>query len=539
MDHKSLIALMLIVGCNATEVQPQNLPDPTEGGFGDTGGTETEGSNPDECWDHAAPAGAVRWQCEGLAEATILGTLHIDVPDGFENADFIQQVVDGGRLDWHHLFGPWSGEAYDDPGVSACCVEDIVGDDAEGADETGADPTEGDEPIPQAAHACAHDCADQACREIPRTLRDLAAEVPWGIPVVGPSYRDQLLDLANWVAAHQQECWETMVADGTYEQLGAYVVNGQWEIPNSDAWPVVTELSVKGECKVYDWYLPADGEPHACTGINDNNGEDPFGSGGSLGEFDTFAPMQAEMRLDGPEIFGVHAAGTAPILGLGDTCPRGECSRLDAWITADTLELRRLVLVAPSAMRWEQEGMQLTIDGLHAMVEHPLSIPLFADGDVMRFEIPEGTLALLVAGQVHGVPVKVEVPNATPVTGTAFRLFDGGHGIVIDPFTVEHHDAYGTWAMQVQLGELVALDHAPRATFEVQHEGITQRVDASASFDPDDDALGFEWYRDGTLVGEGPVVESAAPVDGSTLTLRVTDDTGRASWSSTPAAGGA
>jgi hypothetical protein len=33
----------------------------------------------------------------------------------------------------------------------------------------------------------------------------------------------------------------------------------------------------------------------------------------------------------------------------------------------------------------------------------------------------------------------------------------------------------------VELGDLIALEHAPRAMFEVQQDGSSQRVDASAS----------------------------------------------------------
>lgn len=538
MNKKTSLALVLLAACNSGEVTPPPIDaTDTDGGYGDAGDTGNTGDtgepNPDECWAQGAPAEAVRWQCEGLAEATIHATVHVEVPEDIENADFLQQVIDGGRLDWHSLFGPWNGETYDEPGVDACCLEDIPSDEQEAADETGADPTDGgDQDVPQVAMACAHDCADQACRAAPERLRELAAQLPLGIPVIGPSYRDQLRELANWIASHQQECWEAMVADGVFERAGAYIVNGTFHVPNSSDWPAVTELSIDGQCKIYDWYLPEQGEPQACTGINDNNGEDPFGSGGSLGGFDTFAPTTGQMHLDGPTVFGVPATGSAPILGLGDACPRGECSRLDAWIGQDVLELRRLVMAAPSTMSWERDGMRLTIDGLHAMVEHPLSIPLLPHGDAMRFEIPAGTLEVLFAGQVHGVPVKVVVPNATPVTGTVFRLFDGSHGIVVDPFTVEHHDAYGTWAMHVELGELVAVDHAPRATFEVQDDGSTRTLDASASFDPDGDALTYEWYRDGSLIAEGPLVESDATTDGSSLTLVVTDDTGRTSSSS-------
>jgi hypothetical protein len=534
LNDKSLLALVLVTGCNAGDVVPGDVDfDTFTSGFGDSGDSgDTEGTIPDECWPDHAPAGAVRWQCEGLAEATVFGTLHVEVPDWLDDAELLQQIIDGGRLfDWHQTFGPMNGETYDDPGIDACCSPNAAGDEEEGEDETGADPTGGDDSVPQPAMACAHDCADQACRAVPGTLRDMADQLPVGIPLVGPSYRQQLEDLANWVAENHADCYHAMVDGGVNELVGTYVVNGEWQVPNSNKWPDVTELSVRGKCKVFDWYLPEDGEPQACTGINDNNDEEPFGSGSSLDGFDTFAPTRAEMQLDGPVIFGVPATGTAPILGLGDECPRGECSRLDAWITKDALELRRMVMVAPSTMRWEREGMTLAIDGLHAMVEHPISIPLVADRDVMRFEIPAGKLEVLFAGEVHGVPVKVEVPNATPITGMVFPLFDGSHGIVVDPFAVEHHDAFGTWTMNVALGELVALDHAPRATFEVEDDGSTKRLDASASFDPDGDALTFEWYRDGTKIDEGAVLEAEPTADGSTLTLVVTDETGRTSWS--------
>jgi hypothetical protein len=532
MNDKAIIAMMLLVGCSAGDVTPDPL-DATDtevgyGGSGDTG--DTEGSIPNECWAEGAPAGAVRWQCEGQAEATIRFTLDVEIPDWVEGAEDLQRLIDYGRLDGAAMFGPWSGEAYDDPGVDACCSPDIVGNVEEGLDETGAD-TSDDETIPQPAQACAHDCADQACRAIPGSLRRLAGQMPAGIPAIGPSYREQLRDLANWAATNHQDCWETMVADGVRERGAFYYISGDWTIPNSELWPVLTDLSVHGSCKIKDWYLPEGGEPLACTGINDNNDEIPSGSSGSLGGFDTFAPTYGEMRLDGPVIFGVPATGTAPILGLGDVCPRGECSRLDASIEGDVLELRRLLMVTPSSMSWEQQGMQLTVDGLHAMVEHPMSIPLVAEGDTMRFEIAAGKLEVLFAGQVHGVPVKVVVPNVTPVTGTVFSLFDGNHGIVIDPFMVEHHDAFGSWTMHVELGDFVAIEHAPRATFEVQADGSTQRVDASASFDPDGDALTYEWYRNGTQIGEGPVVEPEPASDGSTLILRITDEMGRSTWS--------
>lgn len=534
------IALALATGCNSGEVESPPVagetdPDHGYGDTGDTGDTDTAGANPDECWITNAPAGAVRWQCEGLAEAAIFGTVHVEIPEDQENGELFQAIIDGGRIDVHELFGPWNNESYDEPGVDACCLPDIGGNDdeeGEGEDETGADSTAGmEDEIPQAAEACTDDCIDQACRQFPRTLRDLADELPAGIPIAGPSYRKQLRDLANWIATNHHDCYNALRADGIDAELGGYEVSGEWHLPDRDDWPDVTDLSVSGQCKVYDWYLPEQGEPQACMGINDNNEEEPFGSGSSLGGFDTLVTTGGSMELEGPTIFGVDVAGTASILGLGNDCPRGECSRVDAWLSPEGLEFQRILLVAPPAMTWERDGMRLTVEGLHAMLEHPRLVPLVDEGGVMRFEIPAGELELLFAGRVHGVPVKVNVPNASPITGSVMPLVDGSYALTIAPFDIEHQDGYGTWTMHMSLGEFVAVEHSPRAWFFEQPLDSGTSYDASTSFDPDGDPLSFEWYVDGKLVGEGPTLIPEPVTGPSTLALRVSDPMGRASWS--------
>ena len=140
MNNKTIIAMMLFIGCNSGDVEPGPLAQTdTDGGLGDTGGTgDTNEANPDECWDFDAPTGAVRWQCEGRAEAVVFATLDVEIPDIVPNAEFIQQFIDSGHFDFGRTFGPWNQEAYDDPGVDACCLPTIAQADEEGADETGA-----------------------------------------------------------------------------------------------------------------------------------------------------------------------------------------------------------------------------------------------------------------------------------------------------------------------------------------------------------------------------------------------------------------
>lgn len=431
-----------------------------------------------------------------------------------------------------------NSEGYDEPGIDACCLPDIGGADPpqEGEDETGAPPPGEDAWVPQPAMACADDCADQACRQAIREIREQADAIPGFVDVSGASLRDQLIEISNWLAT-DQPCFDAMVMDGVTEGGGGYQVSGTVVLPAPDGrWPAFAELSVHGDCTIYDWYLPEQGQPDTCTGINDNNGEDPFGSGGpggsGFGGFDTFAPTGGELGLDGPTILGIHAVGTAPILGLGDACPRGECSRVDAWITAESLELERMVLLAPSSMSWERDGMRLTIEGMQAIVEHPRSIPLMAVGGVeRRFELPAGELEVMLAGRVQGVPLTVTVPNVTPLTGTVTPLPDGSHALEIAPFELEHRDDYGTWTMHVTLDELVAVEHSPRAAFTTHQSAEGTVLDASVSFDPDGDALAFEWLLGDEVVGEGSqlvVGESDATLP---LMLRVTDTAGRSTWS--------
>ena len=83
MNNKTVVAMTLILGCNAGEVESGDLQfTDTEVGFGDTNDTgDTGETNAHQCWNGGAPATAVRWQCEGLAEAAIFATLNVEVPD--------------------------------------------------------------------------------------------------------------------------------------------------------------------------------------------------------------------------------------------------------------------------------------------------------------------------------------------------------------------------------------------------------------------------------------------------------------------------
>lgn len=531
-----ILALFFLAACNSGEVDPGATPEmDTDSGLGEDSGTGEPGE-PHQCFHDNAPNNAVRWQCGGLAKATIAGTLDIDV-DGLPDiidADLIEYWADGGKIYWFELFGLWADEDYDDPGVNACCLEDLDdGEEEEGVDETGGDDTLD---VPQVAEACSFDCADQACRQIPKELRRLADELPPVLPLGSKSYRKQVRDLANWTAEHHNDCYYAMTDGGTENVLGGYEVRGTWNIPNSASWPALVDLSVDGECTVFNWVLPEDGEPDACMGINDNNDEDTFdpeGAGAGFGGFDTFAPTGGEMRLDGPTIFGVPATGSAPVLGLNDDCDRGLCTRVDAFVDDDgVLELRRAAFGMPASMTWEANGMALNIDDLRAVVERPVSAQLFNGDRGVEFSLPTGQLEVLFSGQVHQVPVKVAVTNSEPVTGTVVELDDGTQVLAFDPIALTHHDAYGTWLMTVELDEMVSVQHSPRTRISADPSGNGVAFDGRSSMDPDGDALTFEWFVDGEAMSEASTLQVKRRSAPQMVTLRVSDATGRSTWGS-------
>jgi len=533
MTKRTILMLALAAGCNNGDVVPPDA-NATDNGYGQESGTSGGEIDPHVCWSENAPANAVRYQCEGLAKATINGRINVDedyIPDEL-NTDLIEYWAEGGHYYWFELFGQWAGESYDDPGVNACCLEDLSEHLDEAADGTAGEDVE---TVPQPAEACADDCVDQACRQVPKELRKLALEVPPFIPVIGKSYRKQLEDLADWTAAHHGDCYIAMTEDGVDIEIAGYRHNGTWILPNSEEWPAVTDLSVDGDCKIYDWDLPEQGRPIACDGINDNNDDgtfDPEGAGAGFGGFDTFVPEGGVMELDGPTIFGVQAAGTAPILGLGAACPRGECSRVDAFVDGSgRLELRRALVAMPESMTWAAEGMTLTIDEMHAVIERPVSAQLVAQGDELVFKFPEGELEVLFAGQIHGVPVKAVVTNSEAVTGSVVELDDGTQVLHFDPIELLHEDSYGKWFMTVQLDDLISVEHSPRANFEQTELQGAVMVDASGSFDPDGDALNFEWFVDGEVAGEGPMETLPLEAGRHSISVRVSDSSGRTTWS--------
>jgi len=265
---------------------------------------------------------------------------------------------------------------------------------------------------------------------------------------------------------------------------------------------------------------------------SDDGTFDPEGAGAGFGGFDTFVPEGGVVELDGPTIFGVHAAGNAPVLGLGAVCPRGECSRVDAFADGSgRLELRRALLTMPESMTWAENGMTLTIDDMHAVIERPVSAQLVEQGGEMVFKFPEGQLEVLFAGQVYGVPVKATVTNSEPVTGSVVQLDDGTQVLHFDPIELLHQDSYGKWAMTVQLDDLISVEHSPRASFEITEAQGAAMVDATTSFDPDGDSLSFEWSVDGEVVAEGPTATLPLEPGQHSISVRVSDPSGRSTWS--------
>jgi flagellar hook assembly protein FlgD len=63
----------------------------------------------------------------------------------------------------------------------------------------------------------------------------------------------------------------------------------------------------------------------------------------------------------------------------------------------------------------------------------------------------------------------------------------------------------------------------------VAPEGTSVRLDGSGSWDPDDDIVSYEWFKEETLIATGVLADVILPVGVYTITLKVTDATGLSS----------
>lgn len=333
-----------------------------EGEFGESGGPNPP--RPAACYlDPELGNTGQQYQCEGAIDVTLTA----DNYDGFE-----------GRFE----FGGWNPEeSYETANVVACCEEGReVGENHE--------------------TACLLDCVQQSCLFMVERLRQEADGS--GIP-------NQVIRLSNWMADHQEECQEALLAGEGDE--GSNSVAGTWQLPNNSdltsGWFAIRDATVSSDCAVFAMLGP-DGEHDSppetpgwieCSGLNGNDGSD-FPGAPALPEGESGGEGALEVGLGG-RFVAYSPYGTSSVAvtdGILRYVPDGEGRGA----------LRELQVSIPSTT-------VSVFDGAMTLLVENAKADLFGaadgsfEGDYLT--IPDGKAMVTLSASVYGVRIGMSAFN--------------------------------------------------------------------------------------------------------------------------------
>jgi hypothetical protein len=561
----ALSLFVVVIGCRPDEVESQPIdepvtdsanpppPDPTADGADGVDGTAGDAPQRQRVCsvytgdDAIVQGDTFRHHCSGVMRSNVKARLAIME----EQVD--QEVLDyieSNGLGEQENFGPNYGASFEDPAVVACCEHEYGYPNTPQPDDYDA----------EHGWACAVDCLDQTCRAIPGILRDLAEgpykvhlkNHPFPCAVDGdlPCYYDELWALSNYIAGHHQQCVEAFLHDKPppyiyqVSGLGGELDFDAWIAENdpgaADAWPTITNVFIEGECGIdppdatagSGWQIPP-GPLQPCTDSNDNNDEDPFGSGhggGFLGP-DTFLASSGTLGLDGPTLMAFDLGGASPMKGTSSSnCEHEPCTWLSLGVRHGILRLQDLQILVPEGLGLVHQAPALAAKGFRLHIDHPeeaLLVPGVAG--ISTFSFATGTVKAIASGKLLGLPGFSEVWNTTPLQGTITEIGSDSFEVTLDPVTFARQDGFGNpWQLEATFGPWLAHRRAPRARFDITHVGDFAHLDASTSSDADGDPLTFTWYVDGVAAGGGRLLR--VPWDPQAIhvvVLHVADPTGR------------
>lgn len=186
-------------------------------------------------------------------------------------------------------FGQGPDEPYPDAKVIGCCSEEVqfgvfenisslcnTNDDCEAPQECRFIPEfQGracsDRRLP-VQDSCTLDCAETVCLAALKALEDNIESLSELNPV-----RRQGIRLGNWLAANFNQCITSFWQPGSGQEI-----QGVFVVPNSDDWPLFTDVEIEAQCEIFDWNLGEDGTVEACDGIRLNNDPFPFDIGDEI-----------------------------------------------------------------------------------------------------------------------------------------------------------------------------------------------------------------------------------------------------------------
>ncbi len=320
-----------------------------------------------------APHTAIQHQCNGYGNTKV----YFDVVGaGNENGSYeLQGLVSFGGT-------AATDESYENPKVMACCAPAFDDeDDLEGT---------------QHYKACFNDFAQAGCKGIWTQL--MAAKEADG---VGPIKELNIQSLADWVATHQQECYEAFwVTSGAKDWVSQNVndeleLNYIWELPSSADTTNFTNIKIEiWSGFIFDVNLPPDPEDWiVCESQQDNDHVSIVEGVPSNGN--VFELYYGDAALTGP--------GSPPLGGSSEfTSANTACSHCSIISTEETLDgvwVHSLVLDTADAVAIDAGMTTMTLDNARIALYAPV---LATEVGSLYYEIGVGEAMFVVSALESG-----------------------------------------------------------------------------------------------------------------------------------------
>jgi len=376
-----------------------------------TEGDPTEGGEYVGClYAPESPYQAIQHQCGGFGIAKVEFTIE-DLP-GY-NGTYPAST--------YTFFGPpYDDESYEKPKVMACCNP---------AHDSEALLTEQPTYL-----ACYHDLVENGCLSIWANLKKMKDEAPL---LAGP----QIQDLIDWVASHQQECFEEFwIASGASawtpeDEFDNLEIDHVWELPSSAETSWIKDIKFEMEnAVVNDVYIPSDpGEWIACDSQRDNN--DITFLKGDPGDGNVFGLYYGDVSLAGP--------GTPPFSGSSDFTSIGDSCIYCSMISTSE-ETDDSVLIY--SMTLDTTDTAMVTDGTTSVVVDRARIALYEPVEAVEvgslyYEIPAGGATFVFSASVAGVnTIEMAVNSAVIEIEMESLLTSPGYTWTVSPFSFTYTD---------------------------------------------------------------------------------------------------
>ena len=368
-------------------------------------------------------------------EADLSAHFSADVQGGAQEFDFDMYVGDPSPI-----LPDDPDDNFENPKVMACCGEPLD------LDMNDPDYLE-DWANSDHYRACFHDFIEQGCRSLVFRMREAADEL-------GVVAQSKLNNLADWIAANQQECfdtfWPTVEAwNYSFPAEEWLELTGTWQLPDGtvgNGWNGLTNIEISLDSsppnRIYSAALPENQADWVqCESQLDNNdnsfliADDPI---------DEFILSSGSVDLEGPPLVpqGEPVTGSASFKALNTNCDL--CSTLSHADTPGTNDkVVDYLLLDIEQAEVGTSTQTLNLDRARIMLYEPEAA---VKTGPQKWTIQKGKATFLLSGIAEGDAGIVSATNDTRID-LKFSFFLGWR---ILPFDITYQDASGqTWTVSV------------------------------------------------------------------------------------------